>query len=116
MADLDEEITRLTDEFEDCRKLLQALGDETRQRIILRMMQMRRCGGVQASEITEGSHLSRPAVSHHIQILRNAGVVRMRRDGARRYYCFDTKSIYKLLQMLEHAVAIVDQLPNQNAT
>ena len=36
-----EEINRLAKEFEDCRKILLAIGDETRQHLILEMMKTR---------------------------------------------------------------------------
>lgn len=114
MANLNEEIIKLSEEFSNCGKLLQALGDENRQKIILQMMQIGRCGGVQVSEITEKNPLSRPAVSHHFQVLRDAGILKMRRDGAKRFYCFDLLSTHKLLLMLKHAIDIVEQLPEQN--
>lgn len=39
-----QEIQRLAEEFERSRKLLQALGDETRQQLVLAMMQMGSAG------------------------------------------------------------------------
>lgn len=113
MTDLNAEIDRLAEEFEESRKLIRALSDETRQNILLQMLRMKRIGGVQASEITKESHLSRPAVSHHIQILRDAGILKMRREGTMRFYCFDTVTLYRMQQMLEHAARIVEQLQSQ---
>ncbi|CAI3251434.1 zinc-binding dehydrogenase [Enterococcus cecorum] len=40
--------------------------------------------------ITEKTHLSRPAVSHHIKILKDAGVVEMRKEGTKNYYYLET--------------------------
>lgn len=37
-------------------------------------------------EITEKTHLSRPAVSHHLQILKEAGIINMYREGTKNYY------------------------------
>ena len=48
------EINRLAAEFESCRQLLQALGDENRQHLILEMMRMGECGGVRIGAIPEG--------------------------------------------------------------
>ena len=90
MTEHKEDIRRLAQEFEECRKLLVALGDENRQHIILEMMRMEECGGVRVGVITEKTHLSRPAVSHHLQILKEAGIVKMRREGTKNYYYFDT--------------------------
>ena len=74
-----EDIDKLANEFEQCQKILVALGDENRQHMILEMMKMGNCSGVRVNEITEKTHLSRPAVSHHLQILKDAGILKMRR-------------------------------------
>ena len=70
MTDHEKELAELAAEFESCRKILLALGDENRQHLILEMMKMGQCGGVRVGAVTEKTHLSRPAVSHHIQILK----------------------------------------------
>ena len=83
------EIEKLASDFEKCRKILLALGDENRQHMILEMMKMNNCSGVRVNEITERTHLSRPAVSHHLQILKDAGILKMRRKATKNYYYFD---------------------------
>lgn len=115
MSEHKEEIQRLAGEFKNCRKILLALGDENRQHLILEMMQMGVCGGVRVGAITEKTHLSRPAVSHHIRILKDAGIVKMRREGTKNYYYFDvdTGAMDSLIEMLEHTKAIMGQLPNR---
>ncbi|MCI7813283.1 MAG: ArsR family transcriptional regulator [Robinsoniella sp.] len=50
---------------------------------------MEECSGVRVGKITQKTHLSRPAVSHHIQILKDAGIVKMRREGTKNYYYLD---------------------------
>lgn len=107
------EIGKPAKEFEDCRSVLLALGDENRQHLILEMMQMGNCAGVRVGDITERTHLSRPAVSHHIRILKDAGLVKMRREGTKNYYYFDAdaKAMNGLLSMLEHAKEIMENLP-----
>ncbi|WP_341481872.1 metalloregulator ArsR/SmtB family transcription factor [Enterococcus cecorum] len=47
-------------------------------------------GGTRVGAITEKTHLSRPAVSHHIKILKDAGVVGMRKEGTKNYYYLET--------------------------
>lgn len=111
-----EEIGRLAEEFESCRRVLLALGDENRQHLILEMMGMGQCGGVRVGDITEKTHLSRPAVSHHIRILKDAGLLKMRREGTKNYYYFDADvdAMNQLIQMLVHAKAIMEQLPDRS--
>lgn len=76
---------------------------------------MGRCRGVRVGDITAQTHLSRPAVSHHIQILKDAGLLRMRREGTKNYYYFDadTEALSSLIRMLEHAKEIMAQLPDR---
>lgn len=108
---------QLVREFADCRKILSALGDENRQHLILTMMQMGDCNGVRVGMITERTHLSRPAVSHHLAILRDAGLVKVRQEGRKNYYFFDadTEAMTSLLQMLSHAKELMERLPNRTA-
>lgn len=111
-----EELNHLAEEFEKCRKILLALGDENRQHLILEMMKMGQCHGVRVGEITQKTHLSRPAVSHHIRILKDAGLLKMRREGTRNYYYFDadTDAMNQLIEMLVHAKTVMDHLPDRS--
>ena len=107
-----EEIDRLAKEFESCQKILLALGDENRQHLILEMIQMEQCNGVRVGTITEKTHLSRPAGSHHIQILKEAGILKVRKEGTKNYYYFDadTQAFNQLIHMLVHAKEIMERL------
>ncbi len=111
-----EEIRRLAEEFESCRKILLALGDENRQHLMLEMLRMGQCEGVRVGAITERSHLSRPAVSHHIRILKDVGLLKVRRAGTKNYYYFDadTEAINDLIRMLNHAKQIMELLPDRS--
>ena len=109
-------IIDLADEFKACQKTLLALGDENRQYLILEIMQMGECGGVRVGAITQKTNLSRPAVSYHLKILREAGIVKMRREGTKNYYYFDADAdaMNRLLQMLTHAKEIMESLPDRS--
>lgn len=111
-----EEIDKLAEEFEQCQKILVALGDENRQHMILEMMKMGECCGVRVNEITERTHLSRPAVSHHLQILKDAGILKMRRESTKNYYYFDPdmKSFGLLIGVLQKAILITSELPDRS--
>ncbi len=115
--DLDLEIKNLAAEIKASQKVLIALGDNNRQHLILEMMQMGCCNGVRVGEITERTHLSRPAVSHHLQILKDAGIVNMRREGTRNYYYFDAiKPFEELIATLNHAKEVMILLPGRSET
>lgn len=109
------DITQLAREFDSCRGILLALGDENRQHLILEMMQMGECGGVRVGAITERTNLSRPAVSHHLRILKDAGLVKVRREGTKNYYYFDAdEPMTRLLSMLTHAKELMEALPDRS--
>jgi DNA-binding transcriptional ArsR family regulator len=59
-----------------------ALGDPTRRAIFERIADRPRAVGELASELP----VSRPAVSQHLKVLKNAGLVMDRADGTRRIY------------------------------
>ena len=111
-----QDISILADEFSSCREILLAFGDVNRQHLILEMMRSGKCAGVRVGEITEKTHLSRPAVSHHLKILKDAGIVKMRREGTRNYYYFDadTEAMESLVHMLSHAMEIMKNLPDRS--
>ena len=111
-----EDIQRLAEEFESCQKILAALGDENRQHLMLEMMRMNDCGGVRVGTIAEKSNLSRPEVSHHIQMLKDVGILKLRREGTKNYYYFDAdmEAMNRLIHMLEHAKKIMEQLPDRS--
>lgn len=65
-------------EWRNISKVYTALGDEHRQRILLTFSPGER---LNVGQIVEVSTLSRSAVSHHLKILRNAGVLQSRKEG-----------------------------------
>lgn len=111
-----EEIKQLAEEFKSCQKILLALGDENRQHLILEMIKIEECSGVREGVITEKTNLSRPAVSHHLQILKEAGILKVRREGTKNYYYFDAdvEAMNALIGMLEHAKRFMEKLPDRS--
>lgn len=109
------EIEDLAMNFEGCHKTLTAIGDETRQHIILEMMRMD-YNGSRVGDITKKTNLSRPAVSHHLQILKDAGIVKMRKEGTKTYYYLDPDmhSFSHLIHTLQQSIDICAALPNRS--
>lgn len=83
-----DDVKRLEREFNACQKILTAIGDETRQHLICIMLKGD-CGGNRVIDIARQTNLSRPAVSHHMQILKDAGLVNSRKEGTYIYYYLD---------------------------
>jgi DNA-binding transcriptional ArsR family regulator len=66
-----------------------ALADPTRRRVLERLSDRPMAVG----EIAAGMPVSRPAVSQHLKVLKEAGLVSDRQDGARRIYAIDPKGL-----------------------
>lgn len=70
--------------FRDCIPYFEVLSDETRQKLVVVLAQGHESLNVGA--ITEHVTLSRSAVSHHLKILLQAGMVGFSRKGTENYY------------------------------
>lgn len=66
-----------------------ALADETRQEI----MRLCCCKWLSVNEIVEVMKVSQPTVSHHLGILRAAGLVNVRREGKQVFYTLNQARI-----------------------
>lgn len=113
--DIQSKVAELAAGFQNSAKLLIALGDETRQHLILEMLKMGHCEGVRVGEITEKTNLSRPAVSHHLQIMKDAGIVKVRKEGTMNFYYFDPEmtAFNNLIATLRLAMDISKELPDR---
>jgi DNA-binding transcriptional ArsR family regulator len=76
---------------------LAALSDPTRRLVFERTLAAPRPVG----EIAEGLPVSRPAVSQHLKILKEAGLITERRQGTRRLYMADPRAIAELRAAIE---------------
>ena len=78
-------------------KALQALGDPTRRSILEQLREGPRAVG----EIAARLPVSRPAVSQHLRVLKEAGLVTERQNGTRRLYRVDPDGLAGLRAYLE---------------
>ncbi len=74
-----------------------ALSDPTRRAIVARLSE----GEAALTELAEPFDMSMPAVSKHLRVLRDAGLVRVRADGNRRLYRSDPVRMAELRAALE---------------
>jgi DNA-binding transcriptional ArsR family regulator len=77
---------------------LAALGDPTRRTIFEQIADQPRAVG----ELALGLPVSRPAVSQHLRVLKEAGLVRDRRAGNRRIYELNPAGLDALRAYLDH--------------
>ena len=76
---------------------LSALGDPTRREIFERLAQRPRAVG----EVARGLPVSRPAVSQHLKVLKQAGLVREFAEGTRRIYHIDPGGVGAMREWLD---------------
>ena len=74
-----------------------ALGDPTRKQIFERL----RDGPATVTALAAGLPVSRPAVSQHLKLLKEAGLVATQADGARRVYRIDWAGLKAMRAYLE---------------
>ena len=75
-----------------------ALGDETRLSLLARM-----CDGQRYSiaALTEGTKLTRQAVTKHLRVLERVRIVHATRDGRQSLFTFDPQPVIEMKEYLE---------------
>ncbi len=76
---------------------LDAVGDRTRRVILSRLVG----GPLSVAEVAAGMSVGRPAVSQHLKVLREAGLVTVEQWGTRRMYALDPRGIEVLRRYTE---------------
>ena len=79
-------------------QVFRALADPTRRAIFESLSRRESPVG----ELTSALHVSQPAVSQHLAVLREAGLVALRQDGRQRFYSAEPSGLAPLLDWLEH--------------
>ena len=74
-----------------------ALADPTRRRVFEKLS----AGPQSVGAVARGLPVSRPAVSQHLKVLKQAGLVADRPEGARRVYYIDPKGLGGLREWLD---------------
>jgi DNA-binding transcriptional ArsR family regulator len=78
-------------------RALEALADPTRRAVLEEL----RRGPTPVGELAERLPVSRPAVSQHLKVLKEAGLVHDRRDGTRRLYSVERRGLAELREYLD---------------
>ncbi len=105
-------LQELKEQYLTCMPLFIALGDEVRLAIIAALTEEAlknapeagpidfALHGLNVNAITKHVGISRPAVSHHLKILREAGLIGVRREGTANYYFLTLRSCNRILMGL----------------
>jgi len=76
---------------------LQALADPTRRTVLERLRE----GPTAVGELASGLPVTRPAVSQHLKVLKDAGLVREQKRGTRRIYSVEVQGLVELRRYLD---------------
>lgn len=85
MSECTKRINDITEGFKKSQNAFTAIGDQTRQLILLALLESD-LGGLRVGEIAKRVSMTRPSVSHHLKILKEACIVSMRQEGTKNYY------------------------------
>jgi DNA-binding transcriptional ArsR family regulator len=83
--------------FIDSLDLFNALSDKTRQEII-GLFYIKKEANV--TEIARHFSLSRPTISHHLNLMKRVKILKSRKDGKEIYYYFNKEYVVNLLETL----------------
>ena len=82
--------------------LFNALADETRLQIVLLLINQ---GALPVQEISRRLGKSQSLISHHLNCLRNCGVVKVERRGKYSYYFISSEEITNIVKLaMNHAI------------
>ena len=71
--------------FQEGGNACKDMGEEISQLVLLGLLESE-LSVIRVGEMAQKDHLTRPSVSHHLQILKESGIVAMRREGTKNYY------------------------------
>ncbi|MNO23140.1 Transcriptional repressor SdpR [compost metagenome] len=95
--------------FREMLPVFTVLNDENRQEIIFFLAE-KGDNGMSVSAITDKMNLSRPAVSHHLKLLKQSGIVSIRKEGVTDFYILTLKKTVDQMKELIHMLEANCQL------
>ena len=100
------DIKRIRELFEESLPVFNAMGDPIRQRLIMLMMEGKRKS---VAELAQQTSLSRPTISHHLKVLKEAHIVASEKVGTKIYYCPQMGDYIKPIAELVNLVATIEK-------
>ena len=86
----------MAENYKEHARVFKALSDENR----LMILDMLKSGETCACYLLEDLSISQPTLSHHMGVLREAGIVTGRKDGKWTYYSIDLEGCKKTVELL----------------
>lgn len=107
---------KLLKHFNVCAPIFIALGDACRQQLIIDIADAG-SDGLNVTNLSALSHLSRPAISHHLKVLKDAGLIVPFKQGTQIFYRLSMKeNIHEVEQLLESIKNFIALLESKEVT
>ncbi|SFB23141.1 regulatory protein, arsR family [Lentibacillus halodurans] len=100
----------LLHEIRQSTDIFKALADPVRQDILMMFMIAKR---MNVAQVVEQSHLSRPAISHHLKILKQAGILDSLKEKTEIYYSLTLEN--SVIDQLKAVIRAAESLSNDPA-
>ena len=110
-----EEIKNTLKTFNSCVPFFIAMSDEYRQQLI---MDIAEAGseGINVSNLSAKSKLSRPAISHHLKVLKETGLISPLKVGTQIFYQLNLKENFKTIsELIKSMESILEKIDKQKA-
>lgn len=112
MSECSQRINEITKGFKKSQNAFTAIGDETRQLILLTLLESD-LKGLRVNDIAKRVSMTRPSVSHHLKILKEARIVSMRPEGTKNYYYLSLdetqwEELADLINNINNAIKLVN--------
>ncbi len=88
-------LEELAQSFADCKPLFFAFAEMPRQQILLLLTEHQE---MNVGQLADRLPLSRPAISHHLKILRQAGLLEVRQQGTENFHYLSAHSAVDLIE------------------
>lgn len=102
----EERLNLIKQDLKKSNKILIALSEENRQKILLVLLENCVDGGIRVEQIAKKVNLSRPAVSHHLKLLLENNIISIQKIGTKNYYhitgsneILSLKSLFKNIEL-----------------
>ena len=109
------EIKKTLKTFNSCVPFFFFFFDEYRQQLIMDIAEAGK-EGINVSNLSAKSKLSRPAISHHLKVLKDAGLIKPLKIGTQIFYQLNLsenfKTISELINSMEHILSKINEIDN----
>ena len=94
-----------------------AMSDEYRQQLIMDIAEAGK-EGINVSNLSAKSSLSRPAISHHLKVLKESGLIKPKKIGTQIFYQLNLsenfRTVSELIRSMESILSRIDEIDSKS--